>query len=100
MDNMEDNEVRFTMRMEKGLYEQLKESAAKNRRSIAKELEYLTDFHLNQGEPIELPDNIAGEFMNKLVELLRQSEGFRKLEKKAEALQKSKNSDKQFSMYQ
>ena len=43
----ENNEVRFTMRMESGLYKQLKESAQKNRRSLAKELEHIVYNHFN-----------------------------------------------------
>ena len=87
MIDTEENEVRFTMRMDKNLYEQLKKSAKKNRRSIAKELEYLTDFHLNQGTPITMPDNIA----NKFIEFLRHSPEFLELERKAGEL--NKNSD-------
>lgn len=44
---MANAEVRFTMRMNKKLYEQLKECAASNHRSIAKELEHITDAALN-----------------------------------------------------
>ncbi len=77
---MEEEVVQFTMRMEKNLYEQLKESAKANRRSIAKELEYLTDLHLNRGTPIEVSDEVAA----KLIELLRTSEGFNKLTKSIE----------------
>lgn len=73
---MEENYVQFTMRMDKDLYEKLKESAKRNKRSIAKELEYLTEFHLNEGTPIRLPDDVASKF----IEFLRHSEGFRKLE--------------------
>lgn len=39
--------TQFTMRMENTIYERLKESAAKNRRSIAKELEFITDSYLS-----------------------------------------------------
>lgn len=41
-------EVRFTMRMESRLYEKLKESAIKNKRSIAKELEFATEHYISQ----------------------------------------------------
>lgn len=41
-------EVRFTMRLNIELYSQLKTSAKKNKRSIAKELEYITERCLNQ----------------------------------------------------
>lgn len=47
MDTINDDEVRFTMRMETALYERLKESAKKNKRSIAKELEYIVDYYFN-----------------------------------------------------
>ena len=59
MDNIEDNEVRFTMRMESALYEQLKKSAQKNRRSIAKELENIVDIHLNKKDYVLIPEPIA-----------------------------------------
>lgn len=61
---MEENYVQFTMRMEKGLYEQLKESAAKNRRSIAKELEHITDDYINQIVPIDLSKEVVDKFMD------------------------------------
>ena len=41
-----DNETRFTMRMETSLYNLLKESAKRNKRSVAKELEYITETYL------------------------------------------------------
>lgn len=40
MDTIDTNEIRFTMRMESDLYERIKEAAKKNKRSIAKEIEY------------------------------------------------------------
>lgn len=46
LDNEE--QVRFTMRMDKALYEELKFSASKNKRSIAKELEYATEQYLKK----------------------------------------------------
>ncbi|MCM1339916.1 MAG: hypothetical protein NC191_09625 [Muribaculaceae bacterium] len=55
--------VQFTMRMEKTLYEELKESAQKNRRSIAKELEYITDLYINQDMVITLPEDLAKKFL-------------------------------------
>lgn len=63
---MEENYVQFTMRMEKNLYEQLKESAIKNRRSIAKELEHITDDALNNLVPVTLPKEIAEEFLKRI----------------------------------
>lgn len=41
-------EVRFTMRLEGNLYEHLKQSALKNKRSIAKEIEYAVEQYLNK----------------------------------------------------
>lgn len=84
---MEDNYVQFTMRMDKDLYEQLKESAKRNKRSIAKELEYLTDFHINQRVEFNVPDKIA----NKFIEFLRYSPEFREMERQIqEEYKKSK----------
>lgn len=60
---MEENNVQFTMRMDKDLYEQLKQSAQKNRRSIAKELEHITDDYLNHIVPINLPKQFADSLM-------------------------------------
>ncbi len=62
MENIEDNnEVRFTMRMDAALYEELKQQAKFNRRSIAKELENIVDFYLHKDECIEIPKPIAKE---------------------------------------
>lgn len=48
MDTIDNNdEVRFTMRMDKELYEKLKNSAKVNKRSIAKELEYLVELQFD-----------------------------------------------------
>ena len=55
----ESNEVRFTMRMESGLYEQLKESAQKNRRSLAKELEHIVYNHFNNEKYEPTPEQLA-----------------------------------------
>lgn len=63
MDTNNENEVRFTMRMDAGLYEQLKESAQKNRRSIAKELENIVDLYMNQDIVVTLPEEIAKKFV-------------------------------------
>ena len=41
-------EVRFTARFNEKLYSQLKSSAQKNKRSIAKELEFITELYLNK----------------------------------------------------
>ena len=40
--------VVFTMRMEPELYEQIKTSANKNKRSTAKEIEYAVEQYLNK----------------------------------------------------
>lgn len=40
-----DTITQFTMRMDNDLYAQLKESAERNKRSIAKELEYIVEYH-------------------------------------------------------
>ena len=62
MENIdENNEVRFTMRMDAVLYEELKLQAKLNRRSIAKELENIVDYYLHQDECIEIPKPIAKE---------------------------------------
>lgn len=41
-------QVRFTVRMEAQLYGKLKEAATRNKRSIAKELEYAAEQYLNK----------------------------------------------------
>lgn len=64
MDEIRDDEVRFTMRMEKELYELLKDSAKENRRSIAKELEYITDLHLRaHSRSVPLPEELNQKFI-------------------------------------
>ena len=74
---MEENYIQFTMRMEKGLYEKLKESASKNRRSIAKELEHITDCHLQFSEPPNDEDLLYSEEVNvlahQIIQLLNKS---------------------------
>ncbi len=47
-----DDEIRFTMRMDKKLYEKLKESAKVNKRSIAKELEYLVELQFDNSNDL------------------------------------------------
>lgn len=56
--------TQFTMRMDNGLYEQLKESAQKNRRSIAKELEHIVDLYINQDVVITLPEELAKKLLD------------------------------------
>ncbi len=47
--NMTKNEQkRFTLRMDEELFEIIKERAEKNKRSIAKEIEFLLDKHLKE----------------------------------------------------
>lgn len=67
MDYTDDNEVRFTMRMNAQLYEQLKQSAKENRRSIAKELENMADIYLNKDCVVTFPQDI-GEKIIKMLE--------------------------------
>lgn len=43
-----DTEKRFTLRMDKELFEHIQKSAAKNRRSVAKEIEYILLTHLEE----------------------------------------------------
>lgn len=40
---MREDETQFTMRMNNSVYERLKKRAERNKRSIAKELEYITE---------------------------------------------------------
>lgn len=64
------DEVQFTMRMEKKTYDALKKSAANNKRSIAKELEYITEHYLLYGS------SEAKEFTN-LLKMAINTEGFK-----------------------
>lgn len=70
-DNIEENEVRFTMRMEANLYNELKEHAKKNRRSLAKELENIVDAYLHKENIMSIPEPIAIQFGNYIEEWLR-----------------------------
>jgi len=65
-----ENYVQFTMRMDKDLYEELKQSAKLNRRSIAKELENMVDICLHKENIVDLPADIA----NKLFAFLEKQE--------------------------
>ena len=47
---MKENETQFTMRMENGLYQRLKKRAERNKRSLAKELEYITEQALDRDD--------------------------------------------------
>ncbi|AGR47198.1 hypothetical protein JIMMER1_64 [Brevibacillus phage Jimmer1] len=42
------DEKRFTLRMDADLFERIKEQADKNKRSIAKEIEFLIEKHLKE----------------------------------------------------
>ena len=42
------DQKRFTLRMDQELFEQIQEQAAKNKRSVAKEIEYLLSQHLDE----------------------------------------------------
>lgn len=44
------DEKRFTLRMDAELFERIKDQAEKNKRSIAKEIEYLIEKHLDEIE--------------------------------------------------
>jgi len=43
-------DISFTMRMDSPLYDKLKETALKNKRSIRRELEYITEQYLKEAE--------------------------------------------------
>jgi len=87
---MEDNYTQFTMRMEKSLYDDLKKSAIKNKRSIAKELEYITELHLREGFQITLPGEIGQKFIDFLQYSPELKAAMRKIE---ENCADSRNSD-------
>lgn len=53
----------FTMRIDEDLLELVRQSAEKNKRSLAKEIEYILDFHYNERTTLTMPDNVAKEFM-------------------------------------
>lgn len=55
MDTIDTNEIRFTMRMDSNLYERIKETAKKSKRSIAKEIEFQLEQNLqNDVSPSDL----------------------------------------------
>lgn len=41
---------RFTLRVDENIFEKIKEQAEKNKRSVAKEIEYVLEEHLNEKE--------------------------------------------------
>ncbi|AGR47581.2 putative Arc-like DNA binding domain [Brevibacillus phage Osiris] len=51
---MKSNEKRFTLRMDADLFERIKEQAEKNKRSVAKEIEFLIEKHLEEVESIKI----------------------------------------------
>ncbi|MDO5116398.1 MAG: Arc family DNA-binding protein [Synergistaceae bacterium] len=46
-----EDKVRFTLRMPPDLYEKVKESADRNKRSVAREIEYLVEKMMALDEP-------------------------------------------------
>lgn len=61
---------------DKQLFEEVKKSAKKNKRTIEKEIEYVLDFYYNRGESIQVPEEVGLKF----VEFLRYSDWFKKFE--------------------
>lgn len=59
--NTIENEVRFTMRMDNFLYEKLKTEAIKNKRSIAKEIEFMVEEEIHRREKQR---NKIGEYLD------------------------------------
>lgn len=59
--NTIETEVRFTMRMDNSLYEKLKVEAVKNKRSIAKEIEFIVEEEIHRREANR---NKAGEYLD------------------------------------
>ncbi|TPG86840.1 Arc family DNA-binding protein [Brevibacillus laterosporus] len=47
---MKSNEKRFTLRMNADLFERIKEQAEINKRSVAKEIEFLIEKHIKEIE--------------------------------------------------
>lgn len=79
----------FTMRIDEDLLEKVRASAERNKRSLAKEIEYILDFHYNEGVPIEVPDDVAKLY----IELIRKSEGFKILQQRAMEAEKKLNNN-------
>ena len=59
--NTIENETRFTMRMENSLYEKLKVEAVKNKRSVAKEIEFIVEKEIHRREERRIK---ADEYFN------------------------------------
>lgn len=69
MDTIDNNnEIRFTMRMDKELYEKLKASAKVNKRSIAKELEYLVELQFDTAEDMNDQIKNIQSMLNKVLD--------------------------------
>ncbi|GHU78259.1 hypothetical protein AGMMS49992_28470 [Clostridia bacterium] len=51
-----DNATRFTMRISTSLLDQIKASAAKNKRSTAKEIEYILEAFYGEHSQINVPE--------------------------------------------
>lgn len=79
----------FTMRIDEDLLEKVRKSADKNKRSLAKEIEFaLSNWYDNNpefGMPITLPNDVAKEFFQSINEQLEQHK------KLIEELKKEKN---------
>ena len=58
---MREDETQFTMRMNNSVYERLKKRAERNKRSIAKELEYITEQAI-QADEVKLDELVKNIF--------------------------------------
>jgi len=73
----------FTMRIDEELLEKIRKDAERNKRSIAKEIEYILEFHYREGVLIEVPDDVAKLY----TELIKQSEGYKILEERIKKIE-------------
>ena len=66
------DEVRFTMRLPKKIYDVIKERSKINKRSVTKEIEYIleNDF-FPKGEEIRIPDDISEPLIRYLQERMK-----------------------------
>ena len=62
--------TQFTMRIDNNVYKHVKESAAKNKRSIAKEIEYILEQWCNPPKNITVSENMSAAVQN-LVDVLK-----------------------------
>lgn len=74
----------FTIRIDEKLLEKIRSEAERNKRSIAKEIEYILEFHYREGVSIEVPDDVAKLY----TELIKQSEGYKILEQRIREAEK------------